>query len=105
MNEKIKNLYEPFHPAMLRLIQNVIEQAHKHRIHVGMCGEMASDPLATLLLLGMGLNEFSMSAPSVPSIKNIIINNKMDFAKQVCKNVMQMEDAKSIRKYLKEVTA
>jgi phosphotransferase system enzyme I (PtsI) len=105
MNEKISDLYDPFHPGVLRLIQNVIEQGHKNHIHVGMCGEMASDPLATLLLLGMGLDEFSMSAPSVPYIKNIIINNKMSFAKEVYKNVMQMDNAQSIKNYLKEVTA
>jgi len=75
MNEKISHLYDPFNPAVLRLISFVIEQGAKQNIHVGMCGEMASDPMATLLLMGMGLKEFSMSATSIPVIKSIIINS------------------------------
>src|SRR3569623_969698 len=70
MNEKIKDLYDPFDLGVLRLIANVIEQGHKNNIEVGMCGELAGDPKATLLLLGMGLAEFSMSASSIPQVKN-----------------------------------
>ncbi len=99
-NEKIKNLYDPFNPAVLRLVGYVIEQAHKHKIKVGMCGELASDPQATLLLLGMGLKEFSMSAASIPSIKNVIINNSYVKAKEVCEKVMSMDNSKSIIDYL-----
>ncbi|MDB5091189.1 MAG: phosphoenolpyruvate-protein phosphotransferase [Mucilaginibacter sp.] len=103
MNEKISHLYDPFNPGVLRLISNVIEQGQKHNIHVGMCGEMASDPLATLLLLGMGLKEFSMSAASIAAIKNIIINNSELKAKQVFKNVMEMESSEDIRAYLEGI--
>jgi phosphotransferase system enzyme I (PtsI) len=103
MNEKISHLYDPFNPGVLRLISNVIEQGQKHNIHVGMCGEMASDPLATLLLLGMGLKEFSMSAASIPAIKNIIINNSELKAKQVFKNVMEMESSEDIIAYLEGI--
>lgn len=104
MNEKISHLYDPFNPGVLRLISNVIEQGQKHNIHVGMCGEMASDPLATLLLLGMGLREFSMSAASIPAIKSIIINNSELKAKQIFKNVMEMESSEDIIAYLEGVT-
>jgi phosphotransferase system enzyme I (PtsI) len=103
MNEKIKDLYDPFNPGVLRLINYVIEQAHKNNIEVGMCGEMASDPKATLLLLGMGLTEFSMSAASIPQIKNSIIHNSIDKAKQVCEDVMKMEDSTSILSYLEKI--
>ena len=103
MNEKISHLYDPFNPGVLRLISNVIEQGQKHNIHVGMCGEMASDPLATLLLLGMGLDEFSMSAASIPAIKSIIMNNSELKAKQVFKNVMEMESSEDIIAYLEGV--
>ncbi len=103
MNEKIAHLYDPFNPGVLRLIQNVIEQAHKNNIHVGMCGEMASDPLATLLLLGMGLRDFSMSAGAIPSVKNIIINNSMAKAKEIQKNVMTMDSSEQIIAFLQEV--
>jgi phosphotransferase system enzyme I (PtsI) len=104
MNEKINHLYDPFNPGVLRLIHNVIEQGRLHNIHVCMCGEMASDPLATLLLLGMGLDEFSMSAACIPAIKNSIINTTMAKAKQICADVMAMESSESITAYLKETT-
>jgi phosphotransferase system enzyme I (PtsI) len=101
MNEKISHLYDPFNPGVLRLISNVIEQGHKHNIHVGLCGEMASDPMATLLLMGMGLDDFSMSAASIPAIKNIIINHSMNDAKEIYKNVMEMDNSTEIVAYLK----
>ncbi len=103
MNEKITHLYDPFNPGVLRLLSFVIEQGQKNDIHVGMCGEMASDPLATLLLTGMGLKEFSMSAAAIPTIKNIIINNSEIKAKQVYKNVMEMDSSESVLAYLKEI--
>lgn len=74
MNEKIAALYDPFHPAVLRLIKMVIEEGLRQGIPVGMCGELAGDLRATELLLEMGLREFSMSATSIPEIKNAIIH-------------------------------
>ena len=105
MNEKITQLYDPFNPGVLRLISNVIEQGRKHNIHVGMCGEMAGDPLATLLLLGMGLEEFSMSAAAIPAIKNIIINGSEAEAQQVYQKVMAMDSSDEITAYLKALNA
>jgi phosphotransferase system enzyme I (PtsI) len=101
MNEKITHLYDPFNPGVLRLINNILEQGRKHHIHVGMCGEMAGDPLAALLLLGMGLEEFSMSASSIPTIKNTIINHSEADAKQVYRAVMTMDSSDEITAYLK----
>lgn len=75
MNEHIKELYNPFHPAVLRLICQVIEQGHAHGIAVGICGELAGDPRATSLLLGMGLREFSMASSSIPLVKNIVLKS------------------------------
>lgn len=88
MNEKIKALYDPFHPAVLRLIRSVIEQGYLHHIPVEMCGELAGDPQATLLLLGMGLRDFSMNAPSIPVVKNIILQTNMTVARAVCNQEM-----------------
>jgi phosphotransferase system enzyme I (PtsI) len=102
MNEKISHLYDPFNPGVLRLIQNVIEQGHKHHVHVGMCGEMASDPLATLLLMGMGLEEFSMSAASIPAVKKIVLSSSMEKAKEICSRVMQMDSSAEIISYLEQ---
>lgn len=104
MNEKVSNLYDQYNPGLLRLIKNVIEQGNKHNIDVGLCGEMASDPLATLLLLGMGLDELSMGAASIPYVKNIIIRNTLSKAREVCSNVMAMDNSVSIKQYLEEVS-
>jgi phosphotransferase system enzyme I (PtsI) len=104
MNEKVSGLYDHFNPGLLRLIKNVIEQAHKHDINVGICGEMASDPLATMLLLGMGMDELSMGSASIPFIKNIIIKNSFANAREVCSKVMDMDNSGSIKRYLKEVS-
>jgi phosphotransferase system enzyme I (PtsI) len=73
MNEKIAALYDPFHPAVLRLIRMVIEEGDRAGIPVGMCGEMAGDVRATEMLVGMGLREFSMVATSIPAVKEIIL--------------------------------
>ncbi|MES1159971.1 MAG: phosphoenolpyruvate--protein phosphotransferase, partial [Bacteroidota bacterium] len=103
MNEKVKDLDDPYDPGVLRLVHNVIEQGYKNNIPVAMCGELAADPLATLLLLGMGLREFSMSAPSIPYIKNIINHNSIVKAKEVTKKVMEMNNSKDIIAFLQEV--
>jgi phosphotransferase system enzyme I (PtsI) len=104
MNEKISHLYDPFNPGVLRLIKYAIEQAHQHKIHVAMCGEMASEPMASLLLLGMGLTEFSMSVSAIPAIKNIIINTDLNKAKEILNHVMALDNSKAIIIYLQEYT-
>jgi phosphoenolpyruvate-protein phosphotransferase (PTS system enzyme I) len=104
MNEKVKDLYDPFHPGLLRLISYVIEQGHKNKIPVALCGELASDPMATRLLLGMGLKEFSMSATSIPFIKNSINNTSMLKAMEVTKKTMEMDNSQDIITYLQEVS-
>ncbi len=71
-NERVAYLASPFHPAVLNLIDRTIQKAHENGRWVGLCGEMASDPLATPLLLGMGLDEFSMSPSAIPGIKELI---------------------------------
>lgn len=104
MNEQVKHLYDPYNPGVLRLIQYVIEQANKQGIHTGMCGELAGDVSATLLLLGMGLREFSMSAASIPYVKNIILRNSMATAGEICRKVMGMDSSQEIVQYLQEAT-
>jgi phosphotransferase system enzyme I (PtsI) len=105
MNEQIKDLYDPYNPGVLRLIAYVIEQGHQNNIEVGMCGELASDPKATLLLLGMGLTKFSMSAAAIPEIKNMIINSSLPTAKEVHRRVMEMDSSALITTYLQEETS
>jgi phosphotransferase system enzyme I (PtsI) len=102
LNEQVKHLYEPFNPGVLRLIQYVIEQGNKHNIHTGMCGELASDASAILLLLGMGLREFSMSAPAIPYVKNLINNTSIVKAREIHQHVMTLDSAEAIIHYLRE---
>jgi phosphotransferase system enzyme I (PtsI) len=71
-NERVAYLHEPFHPAVLRLIKRVIDDGHAAGIPVSMCGEMASDLYAAVILLGLGLDEFSMSASAIPAVKRVI---------------------------------
>lgn len=103
MNEKMEYLYDPYNPGVLRLIKNVIEQADKHNIKVGMCGEMASDPQAVRLLLGFGLKEFSMSPGSIAEVKAIILNTTMQSAKDIGEKVLLMDSSENIKNFLAEL--
>jgi phosphotransferase system enzyme I (PtsI) len=71
-NEKVNYLAQPTHPAVLRFLKQTIDAAHKRGILAAMCGELAGDPSITPLLIGLGLDEFSMAAPSIPPVKHII---------------------------------
>ncbi|MBI4777727.1 phosphoenolpyruvate--protein phosphotransferase [Candidatus Desantisbacteria bacterium] len=102
VNEEVAALYKPFHPAILRLIQMTINAAHNEGKWVGMCGEMAGDPLYTVLLLGMGLDEFSMSGSSIARIKKIIRAIRLDEAKAFAAEIMQITSAGEIQKMLEE---
>lgn len=103
MNEHISNLYEPLHPAVLRLIKNVIDASHNAGKWTGMCGEMAGDTIAIPILLGMGLDEFSMSASSIPQVKKIIRSLTYDEAKQIAKRALSLERSEDIRNMVEEV--
>jgi phosphotransferase system enzyme I (PtsI) len=72
VNEHVSYLYEPLHPAILRLIRRVVEAGHDAGIHVSMCGEMAGEPLYSYVLLGLGLDELSMNAAAIPRVKRIL---------------------------------
>lgn len=100
VNEKIAYLYEPAHPAVLRLIRQIIEVAHQHEIWVGMCGEMAGEPALALLLLGMGLDSFSTSPVNVPRIKQVIRSVPTFRAKEVVKGALRLSTGKEIENYL-----
>ena len=100
-NERIAYLYEPFHPAVLRLIKLVVDNAHNHGIPVGMCGEMAGDVNAAVILLGLGLDEFSMSAIGIPEIKKIIRSVKISEAEEAVGNVMEMKSYREIGDFVK----
>ncbi|MBE8951419.1 MAG: phosphoenolpyruvate--protein phosphotransferase [Quinella sp. 3Q1] len=99
-NAQISYLYNHFNPAVLRLIKRTIESANKEGKWAGMCGEMASDPNAAIILMAMGIKELSMSAPSIPRVKERIRNITLTKAKEILDKVMEMEDGDKIKDYL-----
>lgn len=105
MNEQIAHLYNPLHPGVLRLIKMVIENAHAQGKFVGMCGEMAGDPKYIPVLLGLGLDEFSMSAVSILPARKLIRNLSFAKAKEIAAEVVNMATAEEISEYLDRVLA
>lgn len=103
VNEEVAALYKPFHPAILRLIKMTIDAAHNEGKWVGMCGEMAGDPLFTILLLGLGLDEFSMSGSSISRIKKIIRAVRLDEAKAFADEIMQITSATEVQEVLEKM--
>ncbi len=100
INEQVAYLYEPLHPAILRTVKNVIDAGHKEGISVGMCGEMAGDPVYAVVLLGLGLDELSMSSVSIPRVKKLLRNINFEDAKMIAENVLTYSSASDIRTYL-----
>jgi phosphotransferase system enzyme I (PtsI) len=96
VSEQSANLYEPSHPAMLRLIKNTIDAAHKENIKVGLCGEMASEPLLALLLLGMNLDDFSMSPLNLLQIKKLIRCVKYKDVKSFTEEVLDLSTGEEV---------
>lgn len=105
MNENIGHLYQPLHPAVLRLIKHTIWASHEAKQITGMCGEMAGDPVATMILLGLGLDEFSMSASAIPVVKNIVRSVTIEECKAVAEKALTMSTATEIVAYAKTVLA
>ena len=107
-NDLISHLYNPMTPSVLGLIKQVIDASHAEGKWTGMCGELAGDERATLLLLGMGLDEFSMSAISIPSIKKIIRNTNFEDAKALAEQALAQPTAEDlmnlVNKFIKEKT-
>lgn len=107
-NELISHLYNPMSPSVLALIKQVIDASHKEGKWTGMCGELAGDERATLLLLGMGLNEFSMSAISIPRIKKIIRNTNFKDVKALAEEALNQPTAQDlmnvVNKFIEEKT-
>ncbi|WP_288654720.1 MULTISPECIES: phosphoenolpyruvate-protein phosphotransferase PtsI [Pantoea] len=107
-NDLISHLYNPMTPSVLGLIKQVIDASHAEGKWTGMCGELAGDERATLLLLGMGLDEFSMSAISIPSIKKIIRNTNYEDAKAMAEQALAQPTAEDlmnlVNKFIKEKT-
>ncbi len=96
LNERIAHLYEPTHPAILRLIKTTVEAGHKNGIWVGVCGEMAGDPCLVPLLLGLGVDELSAAASVVPQVKFLIRRLKLTEARELAEFALQCESSSEI---------
>ncbi|MDA3947972.1 MAG: phosphoenolpyruvate--protein phosphotransferase [Spirochaeta sp.] len=101
-NERIAYLYEPFHPGVIRLIKMVIDNAHAEGLSVAMCGEMAGDPVASVVLLGLGLDEFSMSAVGIPEVKQIIRSISLAEAEELAGNIMELRKSEDVDRTVRE---
>jgi len=101
-NPKVASLSNAFFPAVLRLVREVIRAAHKEGKWVGMCGELAGEPLALPILLGLELDEFSMNPPMIPLAKQIIRNLDTGDMKEIASLVLDLETPEEIQSYIKE---
>ncbi len=100
-NEKVASLFSVADPSVLRLIKEVIRAGQRHDVPVSLCGEMAADPLYTLLLMGLGLRVFSCAPPAIPEIKKIIRSATMEQARQIARRVMGFDSDKETINYLR----
>ena len=101
-NERVTYLYEPLHPAVLRLIKNIVDRAHEAKIRVAMCGEMAGDPLCCLILLGMELDELSMNHLAIPRIKRIIQQSSRKEACELLQKAMAFNSVADVRSLVQD---
>ncbi len=100
VNEHVAYLYEPFHPAVLRIIKTVADAANKAGVSVGVCGEMAGEPEYALILLGFGLNNLSMNAFSILRVKRLIRSVSYAEAKKICKTILGFATAKDVESFI-----
>ena len=96
VNDRIAHLYEPTHPAVIRMLKSIIDEAHKQKIKVSVCGEMAGDAIYTPLLLGLGVDELSMTPPLIPAVKYLLRSMKLSDAKKLADEALTLTSAKEI---------
>ena len=100
-NRKVSNLVNALHPAILRMVAQTVDAAHRAKIWVGMCGELAGNTLATPVLVGLGLDELSMNAPHIPDVKSTVRKYSTRQAKKMTHDVLRLESAEEVQEYLK----
>jgi phosphotransferase system enzyme I (PtsI) len=103
-NEAVATLYSAGDPSVLRLIDLVVKAAEKHNVAVNVCGEMGGEPLYTMLLLGLGIRQLSITPHNIPEIKKLIRSIAIDEAVEVAREVMRLETARDVNNYLREQT-
>ncbi|RMD94349.1 MAG: phosphoenolpyruvate--protein phosphotransferase [Calditrichaeota bacterium] len=102
-NERVAYLYKHLHPAVLRMLKHIIQCGHQAGVWVGMCGEMASDPLATLILLGLELDEFSVNPTAVPEIKKIIRSVEYREAVRIANKALEFKTALEVERFMTKI--
>ncbi len=104
MSQKVAYLYQPYNPAILRLINMTIKGAHKNGKWVGMCGAMAGEPYAVPILLGLGLDEFSMSATQILKARKVVNGLSYEEMQKLADNCLNIDTAQGVLGYVKAET-
>jgi phosphotransferase system enzyme I (PtsI) len=105
VNEHVSYLYEPLHPALLRLIHMVVQAGRRANVPVSLCGEMAGDPAVAPVLVGLGLEAMSMNAVAIPEIKSVIRKTRFSELSKLAKAVMQMPTAAEVTEAVRDYMA
>jgi phosphotransferase system enzyme I (PtsI) len=105
VNEYVSYLYEPLHPAVIRMIKKTVDDAHAHKIEIALCGEMAGEPLYTPVLLGLGLDELSMNPYSIPRVKKTIRGLEHGYCKELLEEIMRKDSPQEAEKLLRSEMA
>ena len=101
VNESVAHLFQPFHPSVLRTLKNILQAAENAGKKVSLCGELGGDPMATMLLLGLGkLNDLSMEPHAVPKVKKIIRTTRLEEARQLADDVLKMSCPEKISSFI-----
>jgi phosphotransferase system enzyme I (PtsI) len=100
INERVNYLYEPLHPAVIRMIKHVVDVGHMMGIPVAMCGEMAGEPLYTMILLGLELDELSMNPLAIPKMKMLVQQSFRTEARRLVHKILRLTSAEEIRTYV-----
>jgi phosphotransferase system enzyme I (PtsI) len=93
-------MYQPFHPAILRMIRQVVKAAKDNELEVSLCGEMAGDPLCAGILLGLGIDELSMNATAIPAVKKIIRTISIEDARADLRKIFKLDTATKVREFI-----
>jgi len=101
INEHVSYLYEPLHPAILRIIRGVVQSAHQAGIRAAICGEMAAEPAYSLVLLGLGLDEFSMNPVAIPKVKKVLRKSRFEETQDLVERIFQFPTASEIESHVR----
>jgi phosphotransferase system enzyme I (PtsI) len=103
VNEHVVYLYHTLHPAILRMVRFVVDAGHAAGVRVGMCGEMAGEPMYAMVLLGLGLDELSMNSTAIPVVKSVLRGASLTSARELAQAALSMATAQEIEQMVQEV--